>query len=110
MARAWRWNTCRPSAPTSGRSWVIDGSVVARDPIAKSTASLAITRYVVSLPPAMTVKPGAGEATVCSRDTFADVVPALTCGCSSGRSPAHVPMMSSRVSGRDSTALACSIT
>ena len=43
-------------------------------------------------------------------DTLAEVVPALTYGCSSGRSPAHVPMMSSRVSGRESTALACSST
>ena len=89
---------------------MIDGRVVAREPIAKSTASLAMTRYVVSLPPAMTVRPGVGDATVCSRDTFADDVPSLVPGCSSGRRPAHVPMTSSRVRGRLSTGLACSMT
>jgi hypothetical protein len=88
----------------------MDGRLVARDPIAKSTASFAMTRYVVSLPPAMTVRPGVGEATVCSRETLADDVPALVPGCRSGRRPAHVPMTSSRVIGRDSTSLACSMT
>ena len=48
-------------------------------------ASRAITRYVVSLPPAIITRPGRGAATVCSREIF-DVgsVAPLT----SGRSPA----------------------
>ena len=36
--------------------------------------------------------------------------PEFVPGCSSGRSPAQVPMTSSRVSGRESTWLACSMT
>ena len=52
---------------------------------AASTASLAITRYVVYLPPATTTSPGAGLATACSRDSF-DV--RSDSPDSSGRSPA----------------------
>ena len=37
---------------------------------ASSTASLAITRYVVYFPPATTTSPGTGCATACSRDSF----------------------------------------
>ena len=35
---------------------------------AASTASRAITRYVVSLPPAIITSPGTGVTTVCSRE------------------------------------------
>ena len=60
--------------------------------IAWSTASLAITRYVVSLPPAISTRPGTGFATVCSRESLV-VSPPLPSPCfltafSSGRSPA----------------------
>ena len=90
---------------------MIDGRAAAASaPKAKSTASRAMIRYVVNLPPAMTVNPGTGEATACSRDTFSDAVPSLVPGCSSGRSPAHVPMMSSCVSAFSSTAFASSST
>ncbi len=41
-----------------------------------------------------------GEAVVCSREIFADDVPAFVPGCGDSRRPAHVPMMSSRVSGQ----------
>src|SRR5205085_11145412 len=52
---------------------------------ASSTASLAITRYVVYLPPATTTSPGTGCATVCSRDSL---LVASDSPASSGRSPA----------------------
>lgn len=50
-----------------------------------STASAAITRYVVYLPPAIATSPGATRATACSRDSFevSSLSPA-----SNGRSPA----------------------
>ena len=99
-----------PTAPSSGISSVMQASSSARPPRAKSTASLAMTRYVVSLPPPITVRPGMGLATVCSRLTFAELVPSLVPGCSSGRSPAYHPMTSSRVRSVVRTSLACSRT
>ena len=64
---------------------------------AASTASFAITRYVVYLPPATTTSPGTGCATVCSRESFEvdSDSPA-----SSGRSPAYTPSTSSWVERR----------
>ena len=50
--------------------------------------ALATLREAVAKVKAMTVKPGAGEATVCSRETLVDCVPSLTSGWSSGRRPA----------------------
>jgi hypothetical protein len=69
-----------------------------------STASAAITRYVVYLPPAIATRPGATLATACSRDSFdvSSLSPA-----SSGRNPAYTPSMSSCVSGVASTELTC---
>ena len=61
-----------PSAPSSGTRWVIesrtDVPVVVSECAAASTASRAITRYVVSLPPAIITRPGTGVTTVCSRE------------------------------------------
>ena len=42
--------------------------VVVSECAAASTASRAITRYVVSLPPAIITSPGTGVTTVCSRE------------------------------------------
>ena len=50
---------------------------------------------------------GTGLATVCSRLTFAESVPSLVPGCSSGRSPAYHPTTSSRLSPVPRAALAC---
>ena len=63
---------------------------------AASIASRAITRYVVSLPPAIITRPGTGVTTVCSREIF-DVGSRLP--RSSGRSPAYTPSTSSWSSG-----------
>ena len=52
---------------------------------AASTASFAITRYVVYFPPAITTSPGTVCATACSRESF-DVD--SDSPDSSGRSPA----------------------
>ena len=72
---------------------------------ASSTASAAITRYVVYLPPATTTSPGTGCPTTCSRDSL-DVD--SDSPVSSGRSPAYTPSTSSRVSGEVSTEFTCS--
>ena len=76
---------------------------------AASTASRAITRYVVSLPPAMITRPGTdgGATTVCSREIrdVGSVVPR-----SSGRSPAYTPSMSSWSSGVRRILFTCSST
>ncbi len=50
-----------------------------------STASLAITRYVVYLPPATIVRPATGETTACSRESW---LVSSDSPDSSGRSPA----------------------
>ena len=68
-----------------------------RSRTAKSTASSAMTRYVVSLPPAIALRPGATSMTACSRDTFV-LSSAPSTGWSSGRRPANVPMTSALVS------------
>ena len=52
---------------------MIDGrtvvfTVVRSECAAASIASFAITRYVVSLPPAIITRPGTGVTTVCSRE------------------------------------------
>ena len=53
-----------PSAPSSGTSCVQQGATrKSRARATSSTASLAITRYVVYLPPATTTSPGVGCAT-----------------------------------------------
>ncbi len=44
QGRAWRRTASRPTAPSSGILCVIDGRALARWPIAKSTASFAMTR------------------------------------------------------------------
>ena len=90
-----------PSAPTSGtRSVQHSGTLPSSPWLTASTASFAITRYVVYLPPATTTRPGAGCATVCSRDSFEVDSDSPD---SSGRSPAYTPSTSSRVSGVTST-------
>ncbi|SHX93321.1 Uncharacterised protein [Mycobacteroides abscessus subsp. abscessus] len=68
--------------------------------LAMSTASDAITRYVVYLPPAMATRPGAATATACSRDSL-DV--SSFSPASSGRSPAYTPSISLCVNGVAST-------
>jgi hypothetical protein len=71
---------------SSGTLSVIDGcGLPGRSTAAASTASAAITRYVVYLPPAIATSPGAILATACSRDSFelSSLSPA-----SSGRRPA----------------------
>ena len=52
---------------------------------AASIASRAITRYVVSLPPAIITRPGTGVTTVCSREIL---LVGSDSPVSSGRSPA----------------------
>ena len=63
---------------------------------AASTASRAITRYVVSLPPAIITRPGTGATTVCSREIR---LVGSDSPRASGRSPAQTPSMSSWSSG-----------
>ena len=59
-----------PAAPTSGTRSVTHSGTFSSSPCATaSTASLAITRYVVYFPPATTTSPGAACATTCSRDS-----------------------------------------
>ncbi len=92
-----------PSAPTSGtRSVTHSGTFSSSACATASTASLAITRYVVYFPPATTTSPGARAPTTCSRDSFEVDSDSPD---SSGRSPAYTPSTSSRVSGVVSTAL-----
>ncbi len=68
---------------------------------ATSTASRAMMRYVVYLPPAMLTSPGAPRRTVCSREMAAvSLDPSLT----SGRRPTYTPVMSASVSGTRRTA------
>ena len=78
------------------------GTLSSRLWLTASTASLAITRYVVYLPPATTTRPGTGWATMCSRDSLEVDSDSPD---SSGRSPAYTPSTSSRVSGVTSTRL-----
>ena len=70
-ASAARWFTrvSKFSAPARGMRSVIESGIPAapREAGVMSTASLPITRYVVSLPPAMITRPGTGVTTVCSR-------------------------------------------
>ena len=56
-----------------------------RSSLAASTASSAITRYVVYLPPAIVTRPGSGLRTVCSREISDSERPSVS---TSGRSPA----------------------
>ncbi len=63
---------------------------------AASIASFAMTRYVVSLPPAIMTRPGTGVTTVCSREIL-DV--GSDSPASSGLSPAYTPSTSSWSSG-----------
>ncbi len=80
---------------------VVEGAMVpAMAMTASSTASLAITRYVVYFPPATTTRPGAECVTTCSLDSL-DVL--SDSPASSGRSPAYTPSTSSWVSGVAST-------
>ena len=74
----------------------------------KSTTSSAMARYVVHLPPATAVRPGATSVTVCSREILVEPPSDPVTGCSSGRRPAYVAITSSRVRSSFSTALACS--
>ena len=70
-ATRWLVRASKPSAPTSGTRSVIESRTVrfaSQEWAAASTASLAITRYVVSLPPAIITRPGTGVTTVCSRE------------------------------------------
>ena len=71
-------------------------TVVLSEWAAASTASRAITRYVVSLPPAIITSPGTGVTTVCSRE-IREV--GSDSPDSSGRSPAYTPSTSSWSSG-----------
>ena len=76
-----------------------------REPSAEATASIrsaAITRYVVYLPPAIVVSPGAGDSTTCLR--LMRVVSERAASATSGRSPAVTPWTSSRRSGSASSA------
>ena len=101
----------KPSAPSSGTRWVIESRtvvpVVASEWAAASTASRAITRYVVSLPPAIITSPGTGVTTVCSRE-IREV--GSDSPESSGRSPAYTPSTSSWSSGSRRIALTWSST
>ena len=67
------------------RSVTDGGTLASRALTASSTASRAITRYVVYFPPATTTSPGTVCATACSRESF-DVD--SDSPDSSGRSPA----------------------
>ena len=93
----------KPAAPTSGvRSVTHSGTFSSSACATASTASFAITRYVVYLPPATTTSPGVGCPTTCSRDSFEVDSDSPV---SSGRSPAYTPSTSSRLSGVVSTSL-----
>ncbi len=104
----WFCRASKPAAPDSGTRSVMQvrtGACVASSwSTTASMASLAITRQVVSLPPATSTRPGAGALTVCSREIreVGSVSPD-----SSGRSPAYTPSTSSWSSGSRSTSLTC---
>ena len=69
-ATRWLVRASWPHAPISGTRSVIEEGVASKSRIAWSTASRAMTRYVVSLPPATSTRPGTGLATVCSRESL----------------------------------------
>ena len=62
------------------------------------TAAVAISRYVVSFPPAMVTIPRGSDVIWCSRETCDSGTPSVLI---SGRTPAQVPMTSSRRSPTD---------
>ena len=98
----------RPSSPVDGRPSSLRRRVADRRVrngvpsrlATRSTVSSAISRYVVSLPPLTRTTPASLTATWCWRDRSAvlELVPSLVVAVfTSGRSPAHTPVMSSGV-------------
>ena len=110
-ATRWLVRASKPQAPISGTRSVIEDGVGPESleacSRAWSTASRAMTRYVVSLPPATSTRPGTGLATVCSRESLvvSPISPSLRIGLSSGRSPAQTPITSRWSSGSLSSRL-----